>query len=55
MTHKKSLRQQYIDTILNKNGDEDNAEERAFLETLGLEELKTLAANIDDDDIEEEL
>lgn len=54
MAKEKSVRQQYIDIILSKNGDEDNPQERAFLQTLGLEELKSLSVS-NDDDIEDEL
>lgn len=47
---KKTLRQQLIDTILDKNGDEDNLQERAFLESLTTEDLQALARQ--DDDLE---
>jgi hypothetical protein len=49
---KKSQRQQLIDSILNKNGDNDNPQELAFLESLSLAELSRLAN--DDDDEENE-
>ena len=55
MAKSKSLRQEYIDIILTKNGDEDNPDERAFLQSLGLEELKNLAFAGEDDEIEDEL
>ena len=47
---KKSQRQALIETILNKNGDNDNQQEIAFLESLSLAELSRLA---DDDDEDE--
>jgi hypothetical protein len=45
----KSERQQYIDMILQDNGDEDNVQERAFLQTLELEELKNLIVDNKDE------
>jgi hypothetical protein len=48
------LRQQLINTILIKNDDEDNDNERAFLEQLSIPELKALAGENPDDEIPEE-
>jgi len=57
MSEKKSLRQQYIDSIMkNKYGDDDpkyDSQNLAFLETLGLEELRNLAE--EDEDIDDDL
>jgi|WetSurMetagenome_2_1015567.scaffolds.fasta_scaffold48891_2 hypothetical protein len=39
----KSLRQQYVDIIM--DGDEDNEQELEFLESLTLKELEELAKN----------
>jgi len=47
---KKNVRQQLIDSILLRNGDEDNQQERAFLETLPTVDLEALARQ--DDDLE---
>lgn len=50
MANTKSERQQYIDMILQRDCEEDNVQERAFLQTLELEELKNLAIiDIEDD------
>jgi hypothetical protein len=57
MSHTKSLRQQYIDKIMkDKYGDDDpkyDSQNLAFLETLGLEELRNLAE--EDEDIDDDL
>ena len=47
---KKTLRQVLIDTILLKNSDEDNVQERLFLESLPTSDLQALARQ--DDDLE---
>lgn len=54
MSNDKSLRQKYIDLILQRDGDEDNVQERAFLQTLGLEELRNLAL-VNADELADEL
>jgi len=46
----KNVRQQLIDSILLKNGDNDNTQERLFLETLPTVDLQALARQ--DDDLE---
>lgn len=46
---KKSLRQQYVNIILDRNGDEDNVQERLFLEALPMSDLEALVRNVDED------
>ncbi len=48
----KNRREVLIKTILSKNGDEDNLEERMFLEALTIPELGALAIS-NDDELEE--
>jgi hypothetical protein len=44
-----NLRQQYINIILDRNGDGDNLQERIFLEALPMSDLEALVKNVDDD------
>lgn len=50
----KNKRNDLVNAILIKNGDEDNDEERAFLELLPLPELEALASGEDELNTEEE-
>ena len=56
MTANKKLREQYIESIMkNKYGDDDpkyDGQNRAFLETLSLDELANLADNRFEDEFE---
>lgn len=45
---KKEVKEQLINTILLKNGDEENEEERAFLNVLTINELEALANGSND-------
>ena len=40
-----NLRQQYINIILDRNGDQDNVQERIFLEALPMSDLEALVRN----------
>lgn len=48
MTHM-NLRQQYIGIILDRNGDQDNLQERLFLEALPMSDLEALVRNESND------
>ncbi|MBN1183464.1 MAG: hypothetical protein JXB49_14335, partial [Bacteroidales bacterium] len=50
---KKSLRQQLIDEILMRDENEDNENERAFLESLSLLELQALAGSDPEEEMED--
>lgn len=44
-----NLRHEYINIILDRNGDGDNVQERIFLEALPMSDLEALVKNVDDE------